>query len=71
MIVATAAYMIPVADKDIQLTVDHAEEDVLEGFVLLVNVPDLQMINNNFQEMKEAGRRSEEYGLQLVHVAHP
>ena len=27
MIVATAAYMIPVADKDIQLTVDHAEED--------------------------------------------
>ena len=54
------------------LTVDHAEEDALEGFVLLVNVPDLQMIKNNCQEMKVSGSPTRSFDpVHLVVALNP
>ena len=50
--VATATHMIPAPDKDVRRTVDHCEVIVLEGFVLLINVPDFQTLKNIYQQPK-------------------
>ena len=51
--------MIPVADDDIQLIGNHAEVFVLEGFVLLINVPDFQPLENHFEQSEVFNRPSE------------
>ena len=59
--VATATYMIPVADKDVHLRVDHCEVIVLEGLVLLINVLDFQSLKNRFQESKISRRSQQKF----------